>query len=414
MGDFARRALTGVAAAQAARRGISPDAFDAANQQHQLASTGLLANLLQDPAFRSAATQQPGLATRFGVPLGSMADFGIPPTGQSGTAQPQNARTNTPIFPDSVLTLPEAQRQAAVAGIPLTQARARYLSGSADALARMGSGGPGGGGDLVPTGFGPGGATFGPRPLVQLEPGTLGSEGPVKPGIRGGREVLLKPPSASGPEAQAAKNFATSAQEVSQNLDALERYYADPQFDTAIQAALPSSKSILAPSGQGLLAGTIGRGKAIANQGAGYFKSATDDPNIQYLLSGTRNIIPLIRADAMGTKGMRINLAELNLMGEQAKRLSKMGMTAEEAGAYRDRLLNFVSQTRAQLAREAQKYGVPLPGDPQSGLGPTPSQPGSTIAPGSISETAPPSGAPIQNLDEMNAIRKSLGLSPRQ
>jgi len=365
--------LTTIAKVHAARQGISPDAFSAMQATSQLQR----ANALQDPSLRGLIMQQPQLAGLLGVPSEPRAiDAGADGPGTGPTIQanvPQLPYEN----PESTAAL---QRQ-------LLGARTQQFQSFADILhAATGGGGgsvggtpggipgtPGGwtlhGATLSPTG---GSLQLGPTKDVTLDSDAIDPTTGHFPTPPPGSRYVTKPSAADAAQAKARN-------EVGQNIVRVERFITDPQFDKAIASALPSGGGDTSIAGYPI-GGALGNLKARANATplVGQFaaKAGAGDPDVKFLQSATREIIPLVRTDALGTAGLRINIPEITLLGDDLKRLASGNMTAEEAGKTKARLVDFLGQVKAQLAASAAPRALtPSATSPPTGRslkGPTP------------------------------------------
>jgi len=141
--------------------------------------------------------------------------------------------------------------------------------------------------------------------------------------------------------AQLAKDRATTLEEVRRNADSVRAYLEDPAFEKAITTVLPSG------TGSPLVAGA----KRLANPAGAFLKGMSGDENVAYLQRAESNIIEAIRSLSAGSKGMRINIPEIEIFGKQWQQLAKGGMTQEEARTFKHLFLKRLDQVQGVLSR---------------------------------------------------------------
>jgi hypothetical protein len=170
-------------------------------------------------------------------------------------------------------------------------------------------------------------------------------------------------------QGQREKVRATQTDEVLSNIGQVRSFLNDPEFEKAT--------SLLPSAGGSGIAGIAKR--QVAGPAYMALGSVKGDPRAAFLQSANRTIIPMVRVDAMGTKGMRINLAEISLLGDQLKKLGEGKMTQEEAKAFRARANNWLDTIEKRVKVAPQEEGAGATSTPST----TPSAP-SGITPGGV------------------------------
>jgi len=120
-----------------------------------------------------------------------------------------------------------------------------------------------------------------------------------------------------------------------------------PDFDRAINNVLPSKETV----GQTGGAAQYFNPWVMKARGAVGDKQTIQD--VQYIKSGLKNIVPAIRSMAAGSKGMRINIPEIELLGQQWKRLAAGQMNREEAAAFKKTFIKVYNQVVTGLGGKA-------------------------------------------------------------
>src|SRR5262245_9361681 len=214
------------------------------------------------------------------------------------------------------------------------------------------AGGRGGGdGNVVP---------IRPRPPAPGSP--LGNELGVKPsggGAAGGAAAPPTRPEEMTTEQLNAQKRAEAAQgevetarqmnlnEVQTQGSSIVDWLNAPDFDRAINNVLPSKETV----GQTGGAAQYFNPWVMKARGAVGDKQTIQD--VQYIKSGLKNIVPAIRSMAAGSKGMRINIPEIELLGQQWKRLAAGQMNREEAAAFKKTFIKVYNQVVTGLGGKA-------------------------------------------------------------
>lgn len=179
---------------------------------------------------------------------------------------------------------------------------------------------------------------------------SLASEGNLTPNeaqIEQRRSDLANKEAQAKAAQVSAKKEVDANQETRKNIEAIRQYLNNPKFDSAVKSALPSTG--------GMMGGVAARASA-ATGGFGSIRSG--DPDAAYLDQARSIIINQVRADALGTKGLRINLAELGLLGNRSQELANLNMTAPQALAWKKQYLGKLDQIEQTLDKSEKATGV--------------------------------------------------------
>jgi len=168
--------------------------------------------------------------------------------------------------------------------------------------------------------------------------------------------------------------------EVETNGRGILNWLQAPDFNRAIGNVLPSKETSAATAG----AAQYVNPWVMKGRGALGDQQTIDD--VQYIKSGLKNIIPAIRALATGAKGMRINIPEIELLGEQWKRLAAGRMNREEAAAFKTTFIKVYNQVVTGLG------GKPVGQESETSRTPTSTTPPSTGGPPTTTPPAPAGG----------------------
>jgi len=231
------------------------------------------------------------------------------------------------------------------------------------------------GGDGAPSDTGDGG-TGGPViPIRPPDPNSpLGKRLGTQPAPTGGAptggapptgenlttEQLNKRKAEEAAHAEVEKTRLMNLNEVETNGTAIINWLQAPDFNRAIGNVLQSKETSAATAGTAQYVNPW----LMKARGAVGDKQTIQD--VQYLKSGLKNIIPAIRALATGAKGMRINIPEIDLLGQQWKRLAAGQMNREEAAAFKRTFIKVYNQVTTGLG------GKPVPEESETSTTPTP------------------------------------------
>lgn len=369
--------------------------------RESISSSPLLAGFLgqygsrqPNPEVQRAGGQIPGVdilgpGQEPGTPQGSRFQANLPPLGPAAQGKLALAATALPYRALQMKSL-EAQ-------VGKQAEQARYLKRFNDS--GVGGSGGGGGADAGPNGglvrtgmtYGINGPTetFGQPPAPVVLPfGTKGREGVVEPGSKvGGRDVLVKPDAAAEraqSQAQIARDDnALNARTVLQVIPALRKAASTYLYDAKTSSGL----------------GVMGQvGTRLTNVGKQAYQSNVALPNV--LSSGAapefrtavNKVIPLIRAAAAGTKGLRITQTEFDKEG---------GPFSHPENYSRQDFLSYLDKIEADMKQVAKGTVQWEPNTVQWGEGA-----GRRLGHGQSGSSG--------RLDEINALRQSLSLGPLQ
>jgi hypothetical protein len=260
-------------------------------------------------------------------------------------------------------------------------------------------GGAGGGGTAGGGGGGAPGGTVRPvdpnSPLGKELPGLAKKPTgqPGQPTAPGGptppltTAQLNEQKAAQAAKAEADKVRTLSLNEVQTSGDSIVKWLQDPQFNRAINNVLPSKETTAATGGLA----RYGNPWVMSAKGWLGDKQTMDD--VQYLKSASGNIIKAIRSLSSGSKGLRINIPEIELLGQQWKRLASGQMNREEAAAFKRTFVKVYNQVVTGLGGKAatEESETSKTNTPTSTLPPSSTTPSTTTPP---STAGSPGGLP--------------------
>jgi len=211
----------------------------------------------------------------------------------------------------------------------------------------------------------------GAQPNVAMKPpapgSPLGNEMGVKPSGAGGAggtaggggggttdsgadlttEQLNARKAADAARAEAAKANALQLNEVQNSGAGIIKWLQAPDYNRAINNVLPSKETSRQTAGVAQAANPW----VMSLRGAVGDQQTQDD--VAYIKNGLTKIVPAIKSLAAGSKGLRINIPEIELIGKDWKRLAAGKMNREEAAAFKRTFIKVYNQVVTGLGGQA-------------------------------------------------------------